>query len=54
MFDWFFDGIASILKTAAQALFDCYIALMGSATSSTAISAPLEQLFGGADVWNMV
>ena len=54
MFDWFFDGIASILKSIAQALFNYYATLMGSVTSSTAISAPLEQLFGGTDVWNMV
>lgn len=54
MFDWFFDGIASILKAIAQSLFNYYATLMGSVTSSTAISAPLEQLFGGADVWNMV
>lgn len=54
MFDWFFDGIASILKSIAQALFNYYATLMGSVTSSTAISAPLEQLFDGTDVWNMV
>lgn len=54
MFDWFFDGIASILKAAAQALFDCYVSLMSSVTSSTAISAPFEQMFGGTEIWSMV
>lgn len=54
MFDWFFDGIASILKSVAQALFNYYATLMGNVASSTAISAPLEQMFGGTDVWNMV
>lgn len=54
MLDFLLDGVANILKYLAQSLFNVYANMMGSVTSSSTISAPLEQLFGGADVWNMV